>query len=358
MSIGSLVSEMTSKQIQFPDPRVMSKDRLIQKIAGEGPGKGSVSWEDAFESLVFDVPFEYEYDARCVILGYAWTDPVSKKLHRRNPIRHPIYPHLVAWNIDTVERLSPREAAATNPNRIPGTPKVNVFDANLPGLNATVPQYTANYAISRISVTFKPPPFDIFEDDQTINGQTVKEYQRYVEFGGAPQSEWLTQEGAQWKYVTAPVAGQTLPSQSQALLESKVNLNWIWHRVPEDFVCADRGSVPYQWWRYMNFVNNAAWPTQYNQPYARFTLLNQPFSYKRMPMPLRYTDGTIPYYVTIQANFLAFYNFYPGDEYQGHNTAPCRSDYKYHLFSSDGTINGLFRYPEFDFDKLFKYWNS
>lgn len=57
-------------------PRI-SLDDLAEFVADYSPASGGTSWEDAAQTIVYDVPFKYVYDAYLLLLGFAYTEDVA-----------------------------------------------------------------------------------------------------------------------------------------------------------------------------------------------------------------------------------------------------------------------------------------
>lgn len=326
---------------------------LWERVASESPANGAVSWADANETVVFDVDFAFDYDATMTILGYAYTDFSDDnygRLRRQNPLRHPRKPWLCASGINTTY-YGPRGKQLSNPET----------------LYPTQPEYTSEYKIARMSVMFKPLAFDLLEDSQ-VTADT--EWNRNVEYMGSPSAEFITREGgANWQFVTDPVAGVSLPTIPFAISESKVTYEWTWHYIPEDFVCSIRGEPPDKWSQALNQVNNA---TAFGI-YPRWTMLQQPFSYVRRPMVGMSQNGVQLFYLDIKSHWLYFNPSLTSAAdttagYFGHNLAPAGADgWNYHFFTGPlnvsplaiqsrvGRSDGRKRYEEYDFSKLFKF---
>jgi hypothetical protein len=336
-----------------------SADELTQYVRGESPGKGAYSWEDAAETLVFDVPWEYEYDASMVILGWAYVDK-NKKLRRRHPMRHPDKPWLRAWSIDDITRIGPRKGDTGGDN---AKQKVKVKAST----DLTVPRHTTRYEVSRITVGFRPLPFELVDDEQMgyfDDGEIV----RYQTIESNPEAEFLTREGGSMKFATAPVAGNEIKTEI-AVSEVKTGLTVTWERVPQDFICSAEleasSAKPWngridKWETALNTVNEEVF-----LGCEIGTLLLKGYSVKRFFMPTMRPDGRSVPYLRLAAHFSHFDVTADnrGDIYHGHNTAPAQGNsYAYHAFSMTGALPqphglGKPRYWSTAFKDLYAHWD-
>lgn len=74
-------------------PRI-DLDDLEEFVEDTSPASGGLSWEDSAQTIVYDVPFSYLYDALLLLIGYAYTQDVACKANNdpTNPIPAPATP--------------------------------------------------------------------------------------------------------------------------------------------------------------------------------------------------------------------------------------------------------------------------
>ncbi len=350
---------------------------LQECVRDSSPGRGGVSWGDASETMQYDVPWTFEYGATLLILGLNFATPPAGSnpvLSRVPPILHPTKPWLYATSIDSIERQAPRgkvqvnlgnqsqtSTLSTSPTPVGGRPNANA--ANVPQ-----PPQTEKYVISRFTVTFRPYMSKLYSDSQytqvynSEDGLNITdESQRYVEISSESSSEFLTRDGDNYRFATDPfgTAGPYLNLQQPFVtLEAKNVFKYKWIRVPEDFVCSSPGFLP-TWQGALQQVNK--YQFMGNPP---GTLLFESYEFERHPVP-----GCLPqggqtlFYLDITANMLFFSPQNRGayevaNNIYGHNLAPMPNDaFKYHLYSTDGSLAGQRRYNSCNFSALFRAWN-
>lgn len=321
-------------------PRI-TVDDLAEKVGSQSPASSAMSWDDARETLVYDVDPYYEYDADVLFLGAAWVDPQTKYLKRLLPVRHPRKPWLYSKSIVQVDRLSPTgDGVSAKEAIIQSNPHDNQ------------PRYSSKYRVLRYHVEFGPVGYPVLADEELTS--PYYEWERFLSVNWKTSVELITAPTGTYKFATSPV--NTSPNnQFRAeigIRECKIDYSYTWHKVPIDLLCGSDW-YPTKLMAALGCVN----ATEF-LGHPAGTLLMQPFGGDPKVMPIRDSNGSDAFYVDLVLNFQHF--DMPasrrGDAYRGHNTAPAPGDEnKYHLFTEDGTTGGAKRYPEYEFRNLFTH---
>ena len=331
----------------------------LEELAPFQPGGGDTfSLEQSEATLVGLVPTKYNRSLLQFMLGYAYADNADPyKLHRVNPVQHPVYPWLYAKsvNIQASRPIGNPDNANNNPYKAAAE-----FDGN------KFP-FVGNYALSQVTVRFAQFPWQFYDDEASAfkNAAAGKEYARNCAIFDStdPQFEMLMSETD--RFLTFKNAGAHTDKKFPGTVGEpvqKTGLVMRWHGVPESFVF-DNG-IPRKMLEIVGKVNNAAFPASLGANFPAGVLIFQPPEFRRYQQPLWLQNGAISFAYEI---ILPFQFFDPPagsgstSTVRGHNLFPYARGGGtgggpgwYEAQRPDGTLY----LPSANFEKIFEHVNK
>ncbi len=215
----------------------------------------------------------------------------------------------------------------------------------------------SNYDRARGTITWASRPYAMITDAQLANPPyNGDESQRYVEKLPKPTAEYISIQGYSYVYTEGTLPTAIVPQPRFPLplgkIDVKVDLEWIWHEVPDQWINNVAG-VPSGLFPGLGCVNaNLIWG------FPAGTLLALPPQITPIELPVNPTVLGLPENVQPRAWDVHFlFKFWdpplgPGATTRGHNTAIFPRNNKYYLIKSVDGPNTV--YKTFDFANFFK----
>ncbi len=339
-----------------PANPVVPDNCWTEKIDNESPNVDEWGVKFASSTLVGYVNDDAMYDMVNSALGYSYTDTANgyAVLRRVNPICHPKYKNLYAARVTDSQgnKFESRTTSIVPPQNNAGL-----------GIN----KY-ANYKIRKVKIQFQPLRFPILEDTE-LQGLGGGEYLRNTEYGTKPNVYDVTMQTGQFFFVEG-AAGNPGPPNAKSFpgelnfFEVKTTFNVNWRAVPENFLCDTSFifSYPTKLVAAAGKVNSVAFG---NYP-AGTLLILEPEIDRYISGTLRTEDGRTP--VFMYDVMLPIIHFDPptynnAKAFQGHNLKPywatgVTSLVYYLVTSNDSNTTGIRIYSSYDYNKVFKSWDS
>lgn len=177
------------------------------------------------------------------VLGYSKKN--QKRITRKPPMRHPIWPWLWASKITSIKFMRPGKLTPSG-----GQYDLNAGDSTATKYNETgavVNEYGTSFAafkFARMTILFTTMPYDIRQDGEVSVDPTASngEWIRFCVREFQPSTQVLTKPVGSLKWRAGPLNGQTVPS-SHSQIVSKTRIKITWHQVPDDGLFDSGGSA-------------------------------------------------------------------------------------------------------------------
>lgn len=322
----------------------------IEAMENRQPGGGENCGETAGDAtIVVEVAQNKRRSMVRRVLGFAYadeTDDATARLHRENPVRHPVFPTMRATAINF---------SAFPPDGSGGTLKAaSVFDSP-----DDVPFY-AKYQKVYATVKFRSFRCQFYDDFDVFNN--AQELYRNTYFDPASSVEMLSAEGPlgqmRWAETGAappsqPTVGEPIKQTFGTLVSKNVYvLNWL--RVPHEWISAEE--YPLCDFRKINAIVGRVNSSEFGR-FPTGTLCAQPPKYSPFQWQVSSNKGVQGFYGwDIQIPFQHFDpdKGVPASAFRGFQLLPWAPTLKwYHAVRSDPTVT-THLLPETDFNNLFK----
>lgn len=291
-----------------------------------------VYWQDFVEN-----GFGFVTDAIPAMMGVSRiSDDVTPKLRRKLPWRSAYFPWM--W-LSSLTNARPQGWKGHKPGTWGG--QVCEYDRVV------------------MTTAFVSRPYNVLTDEQIDVDFSGDESQRFVEKLPKPTAEYISILGNSYKFVegTDPLASATKRFPlATGLITVKVDLEWVWHDVPDQFIMNANG-VPTGIIGGLGCVNqNAIWG------YPAGTLLALPADITPHEQPVNPLLMGLPFYSPPRSWDVRFrFKFWdppltPGATTRGHNTAIWTRTSRFALIKSVNPVGAEKTvYPTYDFTKFFTY---
>ncbi len=332
-----------------PYPPRITVDELMEFVSDESPAGGNASWTESAETIVFDIPGRYLYDAQILLLGYAWVaeapasgsaidpaedddetfpdgppeddgddadddppddDPTGPTgtsptvngpqvfLRRWLPLTHPYKPNLICTRLDNWKGIGPR-------GKHPSWQTAKIRNLKIPQS-----RYTSRYEVVRISAVFTQPPYEILPDSEVIKGNEVI---RFTWLGQSPSANMITLDQGSMHFTEGDLIGKTFtaPGYAQSEVQQLIVLSWT--NVPEEYVVNKNTLIPVRLAGALQKVNSEQF-----LGFKPGTLLMEPYKYTRYRMHLPDINAVAEFWADIEFSFRYFNPPYGVCEIQFH----------------------------------------
>ncbi len=236
--------------------------------------------EDATESRL--------RSALTFVLGYAVADSGTPyKLHRVNPVEHPIWGYQMRASSVSFTRFN----IVANPENTSGNEPHKT--SQITGAEGLIKRY-ATYGQCWMNVRFSQRPYFLYEDDDPDFIALGSELHRYVERTEEPSLEVLMSDSGGVMFwaetgTDGPTIGNAFPGQIGELIQKKT-INLLWREVPIWFT-HDADGNPSKIESCVGRVNSVDF-----LGYAPGTLLFQPPKFDKRMYPYFSDDGRAFYH--------------------------------------------------------------
>jgi len=295
------------------------------------------------------------------VLGYSYADAGTPyKLHRVNPVEHPIWGYQMRASSVQFTRFNP----VGNPENTPDNEPHRT--SQITGAAGVIQRY-ASYGQCWMTVRFNQRPYFLYEDDEPEFIALGSELYRYVERTEEPSLEVLMSDSGGVMFwaetnTDGPTVGSHFPGQIGELIQKKT-INLLWREVAMSFTHDSDGN-PTKIESCVGRVNSTEF-----LGYPAGTLLFQPPKFDKRMYPFYSDDGRAFYHnILIQ---LSHFDPPPGAASplaRGHQLFPWRGGSSesgsagsgpgwYTAYRGDGT-SGKKYLRETDFAAAFQHVNK
>jgi hypothetical protein len=290
-----------------------------------------VYWSDFIGNGLggFVVPEILGYSKRLVV------PPFTPMISRQIPIAHRQFPWLYAVSIDSVQGI-----------KFIGKSKANM----------------AKYERARLTIGFTTLPFSVLNDGMLALVAAGDESQRYVTKLTKPTVDYISVERGMFRFAEGP-ANNPAYKQFQlgtGRLTTKVDLEWIWHEVPDDCLFSATGLASNILDCVGTVNQNAIWG------YPAGTLLCLPPTFTPVTLPVAPNLMGYPGFTPPRAwNVSLMFKYWDpplgaGATTRGHRTAMYVNDMLFYAIKSvllnqaEGAPLGNYLFEATDFSNIFK----
>jgi hypothetical protein len=326
-------------------------DDLAEKVDDISPETASFSWEDSDARMVYnDIPGNHLIDALMLVEGYCWTELDvlgNTVMRRKNAMVHPKYPWMRANKVESVEGYGGISE------------KVDTLGSYTMDPTDT-PSATNQWDKYRITVSFNTPEYSIITDNELDLLDAGNELLRYCyNSGNETATSAIAIQGGQVKFAAGQTVGANteLNAPSHNIFEAIQTIKLTWTKISEDYIQAVNPGDPlgggfYKLSNALGCVNSTTFLGR-----RPGTLLMDPFAYRRKRMPVRTTDGTVPFWSEVEFT-LRFFDPTPAPTCTANKfgwlLAPnAAGGYFYVTIPAVGAAPARDLYNSFDFNTLF-----